>query len=328
MRIVFFGSGAFGVPTLAAIAAEHEVACVVTQPDRPAGRGGALTPTPVAAWCASRGGSIPVIRPENVNAADVSDHLRSLGADAWVVIAFGQKLGMDLRRGVLAVNLHASLLPRWRGAAPINAAVVAGDELTGNSVIALADRMDAGEVLGQTTRVIGDDLTAGELHDLLSGDGPSLVLDVLTRSRSGTLRPMMQDETWVTRARKLSRSDAWVDFTRPARECLRRVHGLTPWPGVSFLVGGSGPGDGMTELKVLRVQVAASMSEQASPGRMIGEATDGLVACGEKTVLRIVEVQPPGKRPMRWEEYARGARFAGPLAARSAITPPPGADAC
>lgn len=328
MRIVYFGSGAFGVPTLAAIAAEHVVACVVTQPDRPAGRGGSLTPTPVAAWCADRGGTIPVIKPENVNAADVSVHLRSLGADAWVVIAFGQKLGMDLRRGVFAVNLHASLLPRWRGAAPINSAVVAGDELTGNTVITLADRMDAGEILGQTTRVIGDDLTAGELHDLLSGDGPALVLDVLARRRLGTLRPMMQDESWVTRAGKLSRSDAWVDFTRPARECLRRVHGLTPWPGISFLVRGPGPGDGMTELKVLRVQVAASMSEQASPGQMIGEATDGLIACGEKTVLRMVEVQPPGKRPMRWEEYARGARFAGPLSARSTITPPPGADAC
>ena len=133
MRIVFFGSGAFGLPTLAALAREHELCGIVTQPDRPAGRGGLVTPTPVGEWAQSWLGTdaehsaTPVIKPERVNEPSVVAHLRDLGADAWVVIAFGQKLGARLLDGVFAINLHASLLPRWRGAAPIHHAVMSGD---------------------------------------------------------------------------------------------------------------------------------------------------------------------------------------------------------
>jgi methionyl-tRNA formyltransferase len=126
-----------------------------------------------------------------------------------VVIAYGQKLSRPLVDGVFAINLHASLLPRWRGAAPINAAILAGDETTGNSVITLAQRMDAGLILGQSTRPIPPDLTAGELHDVLSADGPDLVERVLAQWRSGALGPREQDESQVTKARKLSRDDAW-----------------------------------------------------------------------------------------------------------------------
>lgn len=300
MDLVFFGSGAFGVPTLAALAERHAIRVIVTQPDRPAGRGGACTPTPIAAWAASRPG-IKVLKVERVNDPPVVAEIRGVRADALVVIAFGQKLGRDLLDGVFAINLHASLLPRWRGAAPINAAILAGDAETGNSVITLADRMDAGDVLARSVRPIDPMLTAGELHDLLAADGPGLVTDVLDRWASGTLVRVEQDESLVTLAPKLSRRDGWVDFSQGAEAARRRVHGLTPWPGVTVTLRGE-------PLKLLRVQPAAAGDEQAPPGTLLDPGT-GIVACGGDA-LRVLEVQPAGRRAMAWDEFARGRRIA------------------
>ncbi|MBM4108774.1 MAG: methionyl-tRNA formyltransferase [Phycisphaerae bacterium] len=297
MRIVFFGSGAFGVPTLGALASEHEVVAVVTQPDRPAGRGRHLAPTPIGAFAAEQLAAVPLLKPEDVNEASVAERLRGLDADAWVVIAFGQKLGRALMADRFAINLHASLLPRWRGAAPINAAILAGDAVTGNTVITLADRMDAGLVLGSTTRPIGVETTAGELHDLLAADGPALVLDVLNRHEEGTLRGEPQDETRVTKAGKLKKEMGLLDWSRPAAEIRRRVHGLNPWPGVSVAFRGR-------PVKLLRVAEAAWAGE---PGRIVDPAA-GVVACGGGSAVRIVELQPAGKRPMSWPEFSAGAR--------------------
>ena len=228
MKVVFLGSGAFGVPTLAHLAAAHRVVGVVSQPDRPAGRGGALTPTPIAAWAKQNLAGVPLVCPEKVNAPDVTAQVRGWDAQAWVVIAFGQKLGKGLLAERFAINLHASLLPRWRGAAPINAAMVAGDDVTGNSVITLAEKMDAGLVLGQTRREVAPELTAGEMHDILADDGPGLVEQVLHDHAAGTLRPAAQDETLVTIAPKMSKADGWVEFDAGALACRQRVHGLTP----------------------------------------------------------------------------------------------------
>src|SRR5258705_3491243 len=153
MRLLFFGSGAFGLPTLERLAAQHQILAVITQPDRPAGRGGRSTPTPIGAWVAEHLPGTPTFKPPKINDPFIIQQIRAIGrpdasgADAWVVIAFGQKLPRALLDGVFAINLHASLLPRWRGAAPINAAILAGDTQTGNSVITLADRMDAGLIL-------------------------------------------------------------------------------------------------------------------------------------------------------------------------------------
>src|SRR5690606_37274615 len=173
----------------------------------------------------------PVHKPERVK--EMIAEIRAIPADAWVVIAYGQYMPRALLEDRLAINLHASLLPRWRGAAPINAAILAGDTETGNSVITLADRMDAGLVLGQSRRAIGPHLTAGELHDLLAADGPALMLDVLRQHAEGRLAPVEQDEAQVTIAGKLSKADGWVDFRAPEEEVCRRIHGLTPWPGVT-----------------------------------------------------------------------------------------------
>lgn len=301
MNLVYFGSGAFGLPTLGALHASHRLLAIVTQPDKPSGRKLQLTPTPVGEWAAEHAPGVPLHKPASVNEPATRDALRALGADAWIVIAFGQKLGRSLLDGVFAANLHASLLPRWRGAAPINHAVVAGDAETGNSVITLADRMDAGLVLAQSRRPIGPAQTAGELHDLLASDGPSLVLNVLDRRAAGTLDPREQDERLVTLAPKLSREDAWVDFADSAFGCARRINGLSPWPGVSVSLRGE-------DLKLLRAEPAADQGQQSSMPGTILDPDAGLVSCAERTALRLLEVQPPGKRAMAWADFARGKR--------------------
>jgi methionyl-tRNA formyltransferase len=282
------------------------VVAVITQPDKPAGRGGAPTPTPVGAWAAEQlaPAGVPVLKPPSVNQPDVTEQLRALGRDgapvAWVVIAFGQKLGKRLLDGVFAINLHASLLPRWRGAAPIHAAVLAGDAVTGNSVITLADRKDAGLVLGQSHRPLGADQTTGELHDLLAADGPALVLSVLAAHASGTVTAVAQDEALVTIAPKLSKSDGWVDYAQPADLCRRRIHGLTPWPGVTSQFRAE-------RLKVLRAAIFPTGAGRADPGVLV-DATAGIVACGQGTAIQLLEVQPAGKRAMAWRDFAAGRR--------------------
>lgn len=301
MRLVFFGSGGFGVPTLRALARLHDVAAIVTQPDRPAGRGKSMSPTPIAKAAAEILPGVEVLKPEKVNTPEVRDHIRGIEADAWVVIAFGQKLGPKLLAEKFAINLHASLLPRWRGAAPINAAILAGDETTGVSVITLADEMDAGFVLGQGARPLDPNLTIGELHDVLAEDGVPVVLDVLERHANGTLGPVEQDADKVTLAPKLSKADGWIDFAAPASACRSRVHGLTPWPGVSINLAG-------VTTKLLRVAAEAS-SHAAAPGTLIDPA--GLVACGHGTALRLITIQPAGKKPMDFAAFANGRSLTG-----------------
>jgi methionyl-tRNA formyltransferase len=309
MDILFFGSGEFGLPTLGALVRDHRILAVVTQPDRPAGRGGKPTATPVGEWAGTNLAGVPLIKPERVGDADVVSELRSIArADdgaapaTFVVIAFGQKLPRSLLAGVLAINLHASLLPRWRGAAPINAAILAGDVQTGDSVITLSERMDAGLVLAQSTRAIEPQITAGELHDLLASDGPALVQRVLAESEAGRLTARTQDESLVTRAMKLSKADGWTDFSHSAEECRRRINGLSPWPGVTVQFRGE-------PLKLVRATVRGnSHAHPSDPSGSVIDTHEGVVACGMGTLLRLLEVQPPGKRVMPWQDFANGHR--------------------
>lgn len=301
MRVVFFGSGAFGIPSLERLIELHDVRLIVTQPDRPSGRGGKLTPTPIAEAAARLAPDIPVLKPEKVNTPEVRDRIRGAESDIWVVIAYGQKLGQKLLADRLAVNLHASVLPRWRGAAPINAAIVAGDAETGTSVITLVDEMDAGDVLGVSRRAIGPGQTAGELHDLLARDGVHPLIQVLDEAGRGALRPVAQDPDQVTLAPKLSREDARIDFAWPADRCRCLILGLNPWPGVTVRLGEDA-------IKVLRVETAPRES-RGSPGELVDPA-GGIVRCGSGAI-RLLEVQPAGKRAMGWEAYIRGRSVAG-----------------
>lgn len=340
MQILYFGSGAFGLPTLQALAQHHQILGVVTQPDKPAGRGGKPTPTPIADWAQQNLAGVPVFKPDNVNDPAIVEQLRELVPPdptrqhrAWVVIAFGQKLGKPLLADVFAMNLHASLLPRWRGAAPINHAILAGDAETGNTVITLADKMDAGLILAQSRRPILQGQTTAELHDLLASDGPQLVLDVLQQGQSGTLNPTEQDASLVTIAPKLSKADAWIDFSAPAEVCCRRILGLNPWPGVTVQFQNA-------PLKILRATPLTIQGAGIPPG-IVFDPRHGMVTCGppasntnndnkqsqsphaksqknsdkqptgpaDHTAMRIDEVQPPGKRAMHWSEFHRGRKI-------------------
>lgn len=293
MRLVYFGSGAFGLPTLERLATQHEVVLVVTQPDRPAGRNQMLTATPIAQFAQARG--MAVIRPENVNDAGVLQRVRSVEAEAMVVIAFGQKIGRAMREKALAINLHGSLLPKFRGAAPINWAMIYGESRTGVSVIELADRMDAGPVLGQVGTEIDPMETAGELYDRLARMGPELVIDVLRQHERGEMEPVAQDERLATRAPKLLKADGTVRFDQPAIKVRQRVHGLTPWPGCTVRLDGR-------VIRIGRVQTRENEAETSEPGVVLGDLTIGC-AMG---AIRILEVQPPGGKLMSFRDYCNG----------------------
>ena len=211
LRVLFAGSGEFGLPTLKAmIEAGHEVVQVYSQPDRAAGRGRALTPTPISQFSLDQ--SLPLARTMNLNAETLPP------ADLLVVIAFGQKIADSVsQHGRLgSVNLHASLLPKYRGAAPIHWAILRGETVTGNSVIRLAQRMDAGAVLGRSTIEIGEIETTGELHDRLAADGAPLMLRVIRELAEGRSMEVSQDESLATAAPKLARESAILDWSRPA----------------------------------------------------------------------------------------------------------------
>ncbi len=301
MRIVFLGSGEFGLPTLRALRERHEVLAVVSQPDRPAGRKRRLTPTPIAEYALSQG--LPIHRHDDVNQAEVIQTLRGYRADAGVVIAFGQKLSPELigSLGVLAVNLHSSLLPRYRGAAPINWAMIQGDRVTGVSVIGLAQRMDAGEVYATATLDIEPLETAGELHDRLAALGPEAVLRVLDDLERGQLRPIPQDHAQATRAPKLRKEDGTVDFDQPADRVRARVHGLTPWPGcrVQWRRGES-------DLGVLTIARVRPHPEERGQVAAAGEVLEDHHVATAAGTIELLEVQAPGTRVMPIAEFARG----------------------
>ena len=222
MRLLFLGSGEFGLPTLQSLSEKHTLAAVISQPDKPAGRKRVLTPTPIAQWALDH--NTKLLRYDNINTPEAIAEVAALQADAAIIIAFGQKLSPPLidALGKLAVNLHSSLLPRFRGAAPINAAILAGDSETGACVISLAQKMDAGLIYASAKTPIDPLETAGELHDRLSQFGPALIDKVLADFTAGTLHGQTQDETKATRAPKLSKDDSWIDVATTAEEIRRR----------------------------------------------------------------------------------------------------------
>lgn len=315
-RIVFFGSGAFGLPTLEALSearSAYEVALVVSQPDRPAGRGRALTPTPVAGFAAGRG--IPVRKPENANAPEEIAAIRAASAEAFVVIAFGQKLSPELLGDTFAINLHASLLPAYRGAAPINWALVEGRDETGISVIGLAQRMDAGLVYATRRTPIGATETCGELHDRLAVLGVPAVVETLDGFARGSLVGVPQDERLVSKARKLRKEDGRIDVTKASARALRgRIHGLNPWPGCDCCVDGQ-------VVRLLRVRDEPERASGAGEGGRAIPGTileDGSIACAAGRLV-VLEIQPPGGRPMTLDAYRAGR----PWRVGSVVTPLP-----
>jgi methionyl-tRNA formyltransferase len=292
-RLIFAGGGAFGLPTLQRLLeAGYPIAQVVTQPDRPAGRGRKLAATPVAELAQKH--HLPLLRTPDINRETLAD------ADLLLVIAFGQKISQSIihRPPLGSINLHASLLPKYRGAAPIHWAIIHGEILTGNSIIRLADRMDAGTILGQSRMEIGPLETTGELHDRLAADGAELVLQTIERLAQGTAREMPQDESLATLAPKLHRADAHLDWTRPAEEIARRIRALSPWPGCHVhLITGDKP----LRLTLLRARAALPTGD-TEPGQI---DSAGHIATSDGAV-ELLEVQPESKRPMPMAAYRNG----------------------
>lgn len=303
MRIVFFGSAAIGLPALEALCASgsHQVIAAVTQPDRPAGRHLRMTPCPVKAFAAARG--MPVFSPEKVGEAEHVRTLAALRADLFAVAAYGQFIPKAVRdlppSGI--INLHPSLLPRWRGAAPIQRAVAGGDAETGVSIMHVIGKMDAGDIIIQRAVPIDPDDTACTLEPKLAGLGAQLLLEAVEQIRSGTARPRPQDEALVTEARKLTKEEGRIAWTLPADVLRNRIRGFQPWPGCYCDV--PAPGGANQRLTVWR---AAAEPGRGAPGEILDVSGAGpLVAAGEGA-LRLLNVQPAGKRPMDGAAYLRG----------------------
>ncbi len=305
-RIVFFGTPEFAVPTLAALVeAGRGPVLVVTQPARPVGRGQKVQDPPVAAWARERG--LTVAQPEKVRDPAFLARIQALAPDVAVVVAFGQIFPRDLlalpRLG--CVNVHASLLPRWRGAAPIQAAIAANEGRTGVTTMLMEAGLDTGPMLLDEETEIGPDETAEGLSRRLAEMGGRLLVKTLERLERGDLEPRPQDPAAATYPPRLTREDGRADWTRPADGIAARLRAYTPWPGQIAVLGGvSGE-----PVKLVRVEVLQESTE-ATPGTFLGMRDGRLaVACGEGTVLGVAELQRPGRKPLRAADFANGERL-------------------
>jgi methionyl-tRNA formyltransferase len=296
-RIVFMGSPDFALPTLRALAIYHEVVGVITQPDRPSGRGRAMKSPPIKILADEL--NLNIIQPPKLRVPEAMDQLRLWSPDLIVVTAFGQILKPD----VLAlpssgcINVHASLLPRWRGAAPIQAAILAGDSETGVTIMKMDQGVDTGAILDQRAIKIEAGDTAGSLSEKLSQLGANLLVETLPRFLSGELVPKPQDENNATYAPMLKKEDGLLDFTKPVEELVRRVHAFNPWPG-AYLEWKGG---------MLKVHRAHAETGNASQGQSL--VYRGQPAIGARGgILILDEVQPSGKKPMSGKAFLAGNR--------------------
>ena len=294
MRLAFLGTPDFALPALEALLdAGHEIVRVYAQPPRPAGRGRKLRPSPVQAFAEPRG--ILVETPASLRDPALQSGFAALGLDAAVTAAYGLLLPPAIlaapRFGCL--NVHASLLPRWRGAAPIQHAILAGDRKTGISVMAMDEGLDTGPVFLARRIPIGPETTGGDLHDRLAQLGAEAVVEALAGLADGRLKPVPQPEAGVTWAPKLAREDSLLDWTRPARELERRVRAFAPRPGARFTF----------RSESIRVEVAAVETGGGPPGRVLDDGA--AIACGEG-VLRLLRLQRPGRSAMETAAFLRG----------------------
>jgi methionyl-tRNA formyltransferase len=302
MRVVFLGSGSFAIPSLEALlGAGHEVAAVVTQPDREKGRGREVTPPPLKPIAAARG--LTILQPRRVRESDSVAALKALAPEVQVVVAYGQILPRSVidiaPRGT--VNVHGSLLPRYRGAAPVQWAIVNGEKETGVTTMLIDEGLDTGPLLLSRSTPIADDETADALDSRLAVLGGALLVETLKGLESGTLIPTPQDPQRATLARSIKKEDGLVDWGLSAEALARRVRGFHPWPGAYTTVRGRG-------LRILRAR--PEPGRDAPPGTLLATGRDGLlVAAGEGTALRLLEVQPESRKPMPAAAFAAGARL-------------------
>lgn len=301
LRIVYFGTPSFAVPTLQHLmASEHEVCGVVTQPDKPRGRGQRVTPSPVKALALERG--VAVFQPADLRASDAAQTLRELAPDLGVVAAYGQLIPDAL----LAIppfgmiNVHASLLPRLRGAAPIHRAVIAGLTQTGVTIMRVVARLDAGPMFARVTRPIGPDETSETVERDLAELGARLLVEVVGRIAAGTATEEPQDDALSTYAPRLTKEEGLVDWTLPARRLHDRIRGLYPWPHAYTYLDGH---------RLILLKSAVDSDGAGEPGVVVESSRDRLViATGHAGRLALTELQPEGRRPMAIREFLVGRR--------------------
>lgn len=301
LRIVFAGTPAFAVPSLRAAHAQGEVIAVYTQPDRPAGRGRGLSPSAVKLEALLRG--IPVLQPETLKAKSSQDALREMAPDLLIVVAYG----LILPRAVLEIprfgcwNVHASLLPRWRGAAPIQRAIEAGDTETGVCLMQMEAGLDTGPVLLAQTTPIGPEETGGQLHDRLAELGAGVLSDGLALRRADILpKPWLQPEAGVTYAHKLDKGEARLDFSQPAAVLARKVRAFEPWPVAEAVVAG--------ERLRIHGAVPLQLAHNAAPGTLLAAGRQGLdIACADGA-LRLRVIQREGGKAITAADYLNARR--------------------
>ncbi|MFZ0812264.1 methionyl-tRNA formyltransferase [Bradyrhizobium sp.] len=304
LRLIFMGTPEFSVPTLLELVAHgHEIAAVYTRVAKPAGRGMKLQLSPVEQEARRLG--IPVVTPATLKTPEALDEFRGYQADAAVVVAYG----MILPQAILdtpklgCFNLHASLLPRWRGAAPINRAIMAGDAETGVMVMKMDIGLDTGDVAMAERLAITDTMTASDLHDALAPLGGDLMVRAMAALERGKLQLTPQSGEGVTYAAKIDKAEAHIDWAKPARDVLRHIHGLSSFPGAWSEM----PLDGASQrVKILRCEIADSSGE---PGSVLDDRLK--IACAQGA-LRVLELQRAGKQPMKADEFLRGTSLKPP----------------
>jgi methionyl-tRNA formyltransferase len=299
LRLVFMGTPDFAVPTLLElVGAGHDIAAVYTRAPQPAGRGMELRPSPIAREAARFG--LPVVTPKTLRSADAAQAMRAHGADAAVVVAYGLILPKPILEAfpLGCFNLHASLLPRWRGAAPINRAIMAGDPETGVMVMKMEQGLDTGPIAMADRFAIAADATAGELHDILAQRGSKLMVVALAALERGTLQLRPQPDTGVTYANKIDKNETRIDWTLSWQKVHDHCRGLSPFPGAWFELADIG------RVKVLRTTKGAGSGKA---GQVLDDQLT--IACADGAV-RLVELQRAGRQPMRTDEFLRGTPIA------------------
>jgi methionyl-tRNA formyltransferase len=299
MRVIFIGTGDIGVPTLQALlqSREHRVAGVVTQPDKPIGRAQGIESGPIKKAIA--GTTMPILQPARIKDRQAIDEIGALKPEAVIVMAYGQILPRDLLEipSAACLNLHASLLPRWRGAAPIQAAIAAGDRETGVTVMYVAEGLDTGDILLRRKIDISPTDTGGSLHDRLAQIAPDSLFDALRMLAKGIAPRIPQDNALATYAPKLTRDDGRIDWSESAEAIERKIRAFNPWPGAFMKLDGR-------NLKILSASIAELSGE---PGEILRSEKELVIAAGRGAVS-LSEVQLEGKRRMRAAEFLRGHR--------------------
>ena len=305
LRLIFMGTPDFAVPTLLELVAHgHEIAAVYTRAAKPAGRGMKLQPTPVEIEARRLG--IAVLTPSTLKTADALEAFRAHGADAAVVVAYGMILPQAILNApkLGCFNLHASLLPRWRGAAPINRAIMAGDAETGVMVMKMDVGLDTGDVAMAERLAITDAMTAADLHDALAPLGGDLMVRAMGALERGKLQLTPQSAEGVTYAAKIDKAEARIDWNKPAREVLRHIHGLSPFPGAWCELPIEGE---PMRVKILRGELAGG---SGAPGELLDDRL--AIAC-QQGAFRILELQRAGKGAMKAEEFLHGTPLRPPM---------------